>query len=94
MILCMDRGETFSIGFRTFDHKKDTGGEWIYFDKACKHNYLTAEERLSELHKKDPLRRNPQHYKNSTRNIRVIANGNIVKVHIRLIRKFNGKTVM
>lgn len=90
----MDRGEIFSIGFRTCDKKLDTGGEWIEIDQAAKYNHLTAAERLSEVHKKTPFLKNPQHYKNSTRNIRVFANGRIIKVHIRLIRVFNGKTVL
>ena len=90
----MDSGATFSIGFRTRDEKKDKGGEWIEFPEAMKHNYKTAAERLSEAHQPKEHRRNPNHYENSTRNIKVLSNGNIIKIHIRLVRMFNGKTVL
>ncbi len=93
-IAYMDTGQTFSIGFRTYNKRLGTGGEYIYFKEACKFNHLTAAERISEIHKKTPLLKNPDHYNNSTRNIKVLANGNIVKIHLRLVRKFNERIVL
>jgi hypothetical protein len=92
----MDTGAFFSIGFRTYDKKKETGGEWIGLPECVKHDYLTATERLElkRKGKKQELRRDPKHFENSTRNIKVISNGKIIKLHIRLIRKFNNKTVL
>jgi hypothetical protein len=96
VIATMDSGAEFSIGFRTYDKRKEKGGEWIAFDCCVKHNYLTAEQRETANRAKQnrALLKDPKHYENSTRNIRVINNGNIVKVHLRLIRRFNGKTVL
>jgi hypothetical protein len=93
VITRIDQGKTFDFAFVTANKKKGTGGEWIALENVCKHNYLTAEERLSRIHSKSPVRKDPRHYPNSTRNIRIMTNGNIVKVHLRLIRRFNGKVV-
>lgn len=38
--------------------------------------------------------KNPNHYKNSTRNIMILSSGAIRKVHIRLILYFNEKKVI
>ena len=92
MLDSMDAGEAFSIGFRTCDKRKQTGGEWIEFPTAVKQNYQFGT--ASETPHEKTYKRNPNHYKNSTRNIRVMPDGNIVTVHIRLIRRFNSKTVM
>lgn len=90
----MDAGKHFSIGFRTCNTAKETGGEFIHIPEAVKHNYKTATDRLRATEHKEPLRKNPNHYENSTRNIRVIATGNIIKVHLRLITQFNNKAVL
>lgn len=93
----MDSGEEFSISFVTCDNRKEKGGEWINIERATKANWLSPEERKkqeqlqpsSQLIKKDP-----RHYDNSTRNIRIVSNSDTRKVHIRLIRKFNGRIVL
>lgn len=92
----MDTGAPFRIGFRTYDHRKKKGGEWIDLPDCVKHNYLTATQRkeAKRLGAKQVLLKDPRHYENSTRNIKITSSGLIVKVHIRLIRKFNGKTVL
>ena len=89
----MDAGETFSIGFITFNKTLDTGGEWIEISVACKQQSQFTYNQPSNLQVKK-FKRNPKHYENSTRNIRVMPEGNIVKVHLRLIRRFNSKIVM
>jgi hypothetical protein len=89
------RGQTCKLGWRTWDWKKQAGGEWIELD-CISHQYLTAVERERSRHKKASreILRNPHHNENSTVNIRVAENGKIITVHVRLIRKFNGKTVL
>ncbi|MCK9402921.1 MAG: hypothetical protein M0Q26_05950 [Chitinophagaceae bacterium] len=94
LISCMDKGETFAIGFRTLDQHKNTGGEYVGFAQACKHRHATADERKAVNRLKQDLLKNPNHYANSTRNIRVLATGNIVKIHLRLITMFNYKAVL
>lgn len=93
----MDAGHPFSIAFVTANKKKNTGGEWIEVDKAYKSGYLAPEDRkkMQQLQPaSEMIKRAPNHYENSTRNIVIAANSEVRKVHIRLIRKFNGKTVL
>jgi hypothetical protein len=96
VLATMDTGAAFSIGVRTFDKKKETGGEWISLPECVKHNYLTAAERMEQKRAgtKQVLHKDPRHYENSTRNIKVVSSGKIIKLHIRLIRQFNNKTVL
>jgi hypothetical protein len=93
----MDSGEPFSIVFITCDQRKGTGGEIITVEKAYKQKWLSPEERKQQQllqPASNIIKKHPRHYENSTRNIRLASNGDIRKVHIRLIRKFNGKTVL
>jgi hypothetical protein len=88
-------GQVCKLGWRTWDWKKKDGGEWIELN-CISHEYLTAKERQQKNRSKEKrtILRNPNHNENSTINIRVAENGKIITVHVRLIRKFNGKTVM
>ena len=91
----MDSGNPFSISFVTADNKKNEGGEWIDIAQAYKHEFVTRRQ-MNEAQKYQPksnvLSKNPNHYANSTRNIR-LPNGEIRKLHIRLITKFNNQIV-
>lgn len=93
----MDAGQSFSISFITADKRKNTGGELIEVEEAYKSGYVDPEER-KRMQKLQPesniIRKHPNHYENSTRNILIARSNEIRKVHIRLIRKFNGKTVL
>lgn len=89
----LDSGAVCSLAFRTFDFRKKRGGEWIEFTQCRVHHHLTHEQRLRER-RAVTYNRNPNHYKNSTRNVVVMPSGEIRTVHIRLIRKFNHKTVL
>lgn len=40
------------------------------------------------------VRRNPNHWDNKTRNIKVLPQGDIKKIHINHIIEFNGKKVV
>lgn len=90
----MDTGAPFSLAFVTSDDKRKTGGEWLEVKNACKYQPFTRaeQERLDKAQPKKTLFKNPNHYENSTRNIE-LKNNEIRKVHIRLIRRFNGKIV-
>ena len=93
----MDSGEEFSISFITCDVRKGTGGELIHVEKAVKANWLSPADLKKQAHLQPQsriLKKDPRHFENSTRNIRLVSNSEIRKVHIRLIRKFNGKTVL
>lgn len=93
----MDAGQSFSMRICTADKRKNAGGEWIDIKKAYKSGYINPEDRkkMQELQPaSDMIKKSPNHYQNSTRNIVIEANSRVITVHIRLIRKFNGKTVL
>jgi hypothetical protein len=95
-IECMDNGEKFSIGFRTYNKREDTGGEYIFFDECYKSKLErnNPSKVIQPQHYFAPsFKKDPRHFENGTRNIVVLPEGNIVKVHLRLIRRFNSKTV-
>ena len=97
MIEFMDSGQTFSIAFITCNIQKNTGGEYIFYDECTKHGHQTKEQRKQRRESGDPKQvifRNPNHYENSTRNIKRLSSGELVCVHLRLIRRFNGKIVL
>jgi len=92
----MDSGAPFSMVVITCDRKKQQGGEWLHINEAVKHEPITKEQRykLSRLQPaSDMVRKNPRHYENSTRNIRM-KGGEIRKIHLRLVRQFNGAVVL
>lgn len=93
----MDAGQVFQISFITSDDQKGTGGELISVARARKHGWLSPAERKQQQRMQPSsnlLKKDPQHFANSTRNIQLLNNSDIRKIHIRLIRKFNHKTVL
>lgn len=95
MIAYMDSGQPFSLSFVTADKKRGTGGEWVAVKWAVKYMLLKKGE-AAAIAKLQPIsvdRRDPHHFENSTRNIK-LKNGELRKVHLRLIRIFNNKTVL
>lgn len=95
VIAYMDSGQPFSFSFVTSDKKRGTGGEWISLKWAVKHMLLKKGD-AAEIAILQPIsvdRRDPNHFENSTRNVK-LKNGEIRKVHLRLIRVFNNKTVL
>jgi hypothetical protein len=92
----MDLPTDFSLLVITADKQKNSGGEELYIPKAWKHTSVNHKQQvaLEKAQKQESIfRRNPNHYDNSTRNIK-LPNGEIRKIHIRLVRKFNNKTVL
>ncbi|MFN0276748.1 MAG: hypothetical protein ACKVPJ_13460 [Chitinophagales bacterium] len=92
----MDEGETFSIRWVKYDRKRDTGGDVVElkFAKKIGKNSEGDEKRFVATKKgKKVISRNPDHFKNFTRNIKNMANGKTIKIHCRLITFFNGKRV-
>lgn len=88
----MDSGAYFSIDFVTADMRRGTGGEWIHLPRCRKNPRQTKAEKEAEKMRVLRPKRDPRHYENSTRNL-LLANGEIRKVHLRLIRKINGRVV-
>jgi hypothetical protein len=106
----MEHGQPFSIEVVSYDRQKGTGGkihiyeEAVLLTEATRGTYLgrelTESERSVSASVADQeliVPKNPNHYFNYTRNIRILQDGHptniIKKVHPPLILKFNGKTV-
>lgn len=94
------RAVKFDISYRTFNKNSKTGGKLKYHVDAK----LVMKEKPSEKaafyallkkpsRKKEVFRKNPNHFSNKTRNIR-LENGDITKIHIKYIITFNGKKVI
>lgn len=92
----MDTPAEFSLLVITANKQSSEGGEELFIPRAWKHTSATRKEQqaLDAAQKQEAVfRRNPNHYDNSTRNLK-LPNGEIRKIHIRLVRQFNGKTVL
>lgn len=81
----------FNIKFVTADKKRMSGGEIIEIKYAKKCIGIRNNEAVFDTGNKK--RKKPNHYINSTRNI-LCPNGQIRKIHIRLITEFNGQKVI
>jgi hypothetical protein len=83
----------FDVGFYTANRAKNTGGQYLEIQGAC----LTKHVKGLPMH----MRRvdgfsgskSSRHYENATRNLSA-PDGTITKIHIRLLKKFNGMTVI
>ena len=90
----------FSIAVRTWQRYSRTGGNIKRWDKAkmvMKEENPHVDSVLSLRQKprqRTVLRRNPNHYQNKTRNIKVLPQGEIKTINIRCILEFNGKKVI
>lgn len=83
----------FDIVFRTLNRNSKTGGRLVEYKKVVKststkkvttkHSLLTAIQQSANTNK------NPNHFTNRTRNL-MLQNGDIKKIHIRLIVSING----
>jgi len=87
----------FQVKFVTADRTKKEGGEIIELKDASKGPVRTKNGQEIYPQKKncqgqERITRNPNHWENSTRNIR-LPNGQKRKLHIRLIIEFNNKKV-
>ncbi len=82
----------FDIEFVKADRKKKTGGEIVALEKVVlsKNQDKESPEAKSAS---EPGHKSPNHWQNSTRNLKILSSNHIRKVHIRLITKFNGQKV-
>jgi len=89
----------FNISFRTLNRYSNKGGKLNFYEGAKKAIMFVSSKsttntlRHEEILKDTPIKRNPKHWKNRTRNI-VLSNGDIRKIHLRLIISINGKQVV
>lgn len=88
----------FSIAVRTFNKFSKTGGKLNTYPVAKlvmkeENPHTHTIDSLRRAPKKPVERRNPNHFENKTRNIK-LPNGTIKKINIRFIISFNGKKVI
>lgn len=90
----------FDIKVRTLNRYSKTGGKLKHYTTA---KLVMAEENknvnsvMSLRYAPKPVvttRRNPRHFENKTRNIKVLPQNQIKKIHIRYIIEFNNKQVI
>ena len=93
-----DKGKplSFQVKFVTADRIKRTGGEIIEIKSGQKcvgyrRDKVVFDFREHPTHD-TPTARDPRHWVNSTRNV-LLPNGQIRKLHIRLIIEFNHQKV-
>lgn len=83
----------FNIAFYTADRRRNTGGEYkeLFGCILSKHN----KQLPLHMRRVDGFggSKAPSHYANATRNIQS-PDGDITKVHIRLIKRFNGMKIL
>jgi hypothetical protein len=95
MIEYMDSGQPFSLSFVSYDKKRKSGGEWVEIKSAVK--FMAKNSSGQSIESAQPtfkgVIKNPHHFENATRNIK-LQNGQLRKIHIRLIRVFNNKKVI
>lgn len=90
----MSSGELFEIKYISYDKRRNTGGKIKHF--FAKQNSTEASKK-GGTDKQSKTSKNPKHYKNFTRSLRIYVDGietsNIRKCHIYLIIELNGKKV-
>lgn len=84
----------FDIAFRTLQRNSKTGGRLVTYKQVKKYrskkDLLTKASLLAHVQSPTGIKKAPNHFKNRTRNI-ALQNGEIKKIHIRLIDSVNGK---
>mgnify|MGYP000536602619 CR=1 FL=1 len=93
------RAVPFSIKVRTLNRYSKTGGKLHTYPQAklvMKEENPNVNSVNSLRYKPKPKtsRRDPKHFENKTRNIKVLPQGSFVKIHIRYIIEFNNKKVI
>jgi hypothetical protein len=91
----MNSGKPFSIVYVTFDKAKGAGGSVKEVQLAYKHYSNSTGSKTATVVSADTITRNPNHFSNSTMNIKIPGQGtvDVRKVHVQLIRRFNGAIV-
>ena len=83
------RAVPFSISFRTLNKNSKTGGKYITYPKAKlvikeeNPNVNSTQSLRYVSNKTSTIRRNPNHFQNKTRNIKVMPQNDIRKIHIK-----------
>jgi hypothetical protein len=84
----------FDISFRTLNRNSKKGGRLLTYLRVKKFQsvkkILDTKSLIKAIQSEARVNRNPEHYSNRTRNLE-LQNGELKKIHIRLIDTINGK---
>lgn len=87
----------FNISFRSLQRNSKTGGKMYHYNQVKKLVRTPTVSNTASLIKSvqslETPERKPNHFRNRTRNLE-LQNGDIKKIHIRLIISINGKKVI
>lgn len=90
----INSGLPFSIEFVTYDRQRNTGGQLRTLVNATKkHQPVTLKDSIESDATASPRSRKPNHSQHGTINV-ICADGSLVKVHTRLITKYNQQEVV
>jgi hypothetical protein len=77
----------FSLEVCTYNRFTREGGERLKMDNVILYQQKHVKKPVTDRTKF------PNHHDNGTRNVMFVSSGQIRKIHVRLIEKFNGKAV-
>ena len=90
----------FSIKTVRANVSKQTGGEWLTLEGVWLSGHVGGNRQRPAAAAPAPAAateakasKNPRHYKNATRNFVCAVTGNVTKVHLFLITRFNGREI-
>ena len=86
----------FDLTFRTYQKFSKTGGKLLRYNQVkklrSKKSTPSESSMLVAVQSPTGVKRKPRHYENRTRNLE-LQNGEIKKIHIRLITSINEKKI-
>lgn len=84
----------FDISFRTLNRNSKKGGRLVSYKNVVKSGFKKGASNkaslINTLQTVSKAKKNPNHHSNRTRNL-MLENGEIKKIHIRLIDSVNGR---
>ena len=91
----------FNLVVWNFSETRETGGDEVIYKDICLNDvHAKIESKVkAQFQRQKPVvaspltPKNPHHFENSTRNVR-LPNNQIRKIHIRFIKSFNGKQIL
>ena len=91
------RSIPFDLTFRSLQRNSKTGGKLYTYDQVKKYRkkkYVHSKTAMiNAVQSGGAVKKSPNHFENRTRNLE-LQNGEIKKIHIRLMISINGQTII
>ena len=84
----------YSKAFLTANKKHGTGGKIVKLKNVVQTGRHNHKGSTGKTRKPETMDRNPEHWKNQTRNLRIAGRNQLRKCHVRLITELNGMQVI